>query len=282
MPFPKTKDYHKLGQPLVPNCYGIFYALISVCYWFALSFTGIMKDEALALSTSVLFGSTMGLFDDMVDLPWRYKAILPIFAALPYVVLNPSERFTINLPFLGIVNLGPRFFMLLVPVIVTVTTNTYNQLGGLNGLESFSGLIILTGLTFASGTFVLMLVPAICLAALGYLSYNGRLFIGNVGTFSIGLTLAIYAILMNLKLFLLISLSPFILNSVLILFSGFILHEKANTFLDENGLLYTHKARSLRTVILHYKRLSEHQTVIIICSIVALFTALALFQKTFF
>ncbi len=282
MPFPKTKDYHKLGQPLVPNCYGIFYALISVCYWFALSFTGIMKDEALALSTSVLFGSTMGLFDDMVDLPWRYKAILPIFAALPYVVLNPSERFTINLPFLGIVNLGPRFFMLLVPVIVTVTTNTYNQLGGLNGLESFSGLIILTGLTFASGTFVLMLVPAICLAALGYLSYNGRLFIGNVGTFSIGLTLAIYAILMNLKLFLLISLSPFILNSVLILFSGFILHEKANTFLDENGLLYTHKARSLRTVILHYNRLSEHQTVIIICSIVALFTAFAFFQNTFF
>ena len=281
MPFPRVKDFHKPEQPMIPNSYGIFYALISVCYWFALSFIGIMRDEALALSTSVLFGSTMGLFDDMADLRWRYKAILPIFAALPYVVLNPTERFSISLPFLGVVNLGPSFFMILVPIIVTVTTNTYNQLGGLNGLESFSGLIILIGLTVTSGTFILMLVPIICLVILGYLSYSGKLFIGNVGTFSIGLTLGVYAILMNLKLFLLISLLPFVLNSILILFSNYFLHDKADTLLDENGLLFSHKARSLRTLILRYKRLNEHQTVIVICFITAFFTALAFLQQNF-
>ena len=159
MPFPKAKDYHKPGQPLIPNCYGIYYALISVCYWFVLSFIGVMGEEALALATSVLFGSTMGLFDDMADLPWRYKAILPVFAALPYMVLKPSDRTTISLLLLGIVNLGELFFILVVPVIVTVTTNAYNQLGGLNGLESLSGLIVLIGLTIVSNNFVLTWVP---------------------------------------------------------------------------------------------------------------------------
>ena len=95
MPFPRVPDYHKSGKPLIPNCYGIFYVLISVCYWFILSFLGIMEEKAIALATSVLFGSTMGLFDDITDLQWRYKAILPIFASLPYIVLKPSDRTTI-------------------------------------------------------------------------------------------------------------------------------------------------------------------------------------------
>lgn len=295
-----AKDYHKPGQPLVPDCYGIFYALISVCYWFVLyafisiypsSLTGVTREDALALATSVLFGSTMGLFDDMVDLRWRYKAILPVFASLPYMVLQPSDRKTIMLLFLGIIDLGTLFFLLAVPIIVTVTTNTYNQLGGLNGLESLSGLIVLAGLTIASSirpdmtitfdTFVLTLVPMLALLVLGYLNYQGKIFLGNVGTFSIGLTLAVYAILMNLKFFLFVSLLPFMFNSMLILFSNYILHERADTLLDEKGLLYSNKPRSLRTLILHYKRLSEHQTVIVICSLIALITAMAVLQHIF-
>lgn len=266
---------------MVPNCYGIFYVFISVCYWFILSFLGIMEGEAIALATSVLFGSTMGLFDDMVDLRWRYKAILPIFAALPYMVLKPSDRTTIEFLLLGIVNLGELFFILIVPIIMTVTTNTYNQLGGLNGLESFSGLIILVGLTIVSQAYVLMVIPLACLGVLGYMSYRGKFFIGNVGTFSVGLTLAVYAILANLKLFLLVSLSPLIFNSILILFSNYILHEKADTLLDEHGLLYSRKVRSLRTLILRYKRLSEHQTVLVICTIIAFSTGLALLLQAF-
>lgn len=267
MPFPKAVDYHKPSKPLVPNCYGIFYALISVCYWFILSFIGIMDNEALALATSVLFGSTMGLFDDMANLKWRYKAILPIFAALPYMVLKTSDRTTITLILFGIVDFGALFFLIMVPIIVTVTTNTYNQLGGLNGLESLSGLIILIGLTISSGSIILTIMPILCLIALGYLSYSDRAFIGNVGTFSIGLTLAVYAILMNIKLVLLISLAPHIVNSVFVLFSNYILHDKAETLIDENGRLYAHRVRSLRTLILHYKRMTEHQAVLVMCLI---------------
>ena len=258
MPFPKVKDFHKPGMPLVPNCYGIFYVLISVCYWFILAFLGVMETEAIALTSSVLFGSTMGLFDDLVDLRWRYKAILPVFAALPYMVLKPSDRTAISLLLIGVVHLGELFFIVLVPLIVTVTTNVYNQLGGLNGLESLTGLIVLIGLTIASengGNVLLSIVPILCLVVLGYISYRGKAFIGNIGSFSIGLTLAVYATLMNVKTTLLISLIPFIFNSLLILYSNYILHDKADTEMDENGLLYSKRIRSLRTMILYYKRL---------------------------
>lgn len=276
MPFPKVIDYHKPNKPLVPNCYGIYYVLPSVCYWFILAFLGIMEKKAMSLATSVLFGGTMGLFDDMVDLKWRYKAILPVFAALPLMVLKPSDRTTIAMIFFGSVDLGALFFILLIPIFVTVVTNTYNQLGGLNGLEAISGVILLLGVILASQDFILLLVPLLSLIALSYLSYNGKAFIGNVGTFSIGLTLAVYAVLMNLKLFLIISLTPFIINSLLILFSRYFLHEMAETFLDEKGFLKANKIRSLRTLILHYKPMKEHQAVLTICSIVALFTMISL------
>jgi UDP-N-acetylglucosamine--dolichyl-phosphate N-acetylglucosaminephosphotransferase len=282
MPFPKVKDYHKAGKPLVPNCYGVFYALISVCYWYILSFLGLMEKEALALATSVLFGSTMGLLDDIMNLRWRYKAILPVFAALPYMVLKPSDRTAISLLMIGVVKLGTLFFTFLVPVIVTVTTNVYNQLGGLNGLETFSGLVILIGLTIGSGdggNQILMIVPIICLLVLGYISYSGKAFIGNVGSFSIGLTLAVYAILTNVKSILAISLIPHVINSVLILYSNYILHDRADTKIDQNGLLYATQIRSLRTLILYYKRLSEHKTVAVICTIIAIFTILGLYYQ---
>ena len=280
MPFPKVKDYHKPGQPLIPTSYGVFFSLISVCYWFVLSFLKIYSGEALALATSVLFGSTMGLIDDMADLRWRYKAILPIFASLPYIALGLPSRTSITLPFVGLVNLNILFFYLLVPVIVTVTTNTYNQLGGLNGLESLTGLIVLIGLAVASQNWVLLMVPLLSLGGLAYLSFTGKAFIGNVGTFSIGLTLAVYAVLMNLKLVLLISLTPFVLNSILILFSNYVLKERADTLISEDGRLYSHKIRSLRTLILHNNPMSEHRVVLVICFLVALSTVCALFLRT--
>lgn len=275
MPFPKVKDYHKAGEPLIPNCYGIFYTLISVCYWLVLSFFGVMEHEAIAIATSVLFGGIMGLLDDLVDLRWRYKAALPIFAALPYMAIGEG-RTTINLILIGVVELGRLFLILLVPLIVTITTNVYNQLGGLNGLESISGLVILFGLTFASNNLLLMIVPILCLIVLGYLNYKGKIFMGNVGTYSIGITLAVYSILMNVKTLLLICLAPFILNSLLILYSNYILHNRAETKMDKDGLLYSEKVRSLRTMILVYKRMSERGTVILICSIIASFTVLGL------
>jgi UDP-N-acetylglucosamine--dolichyl-phosphate N-acetylglucosaminephosphotransferase len=274
MPFPRVVDYHKRGRPSVPSGYGIFYAIVSVCYWFLLSFIGVSSSEALLLAASVLFGGIMGLFDDVANLRWRYKAILPVFASLPYIALVPHGRTTVSLLAAYPVELGALFLILLVPVIVTVVTNSYNQLGGLNGLEAGTGLFVAVGLTAMSGSWVLLGVPILVLAALTLLSFSGKAFVGNVGSFSVGLTLAVVATLYNLKLMLLIAFIPFIVNSLLILYSNYIIHDRADTVLGRDGKLRTRKVRSLRTLILRYKPMTERQTVVVIYLLVILFTVM--------
>ena len=257
----------------MPNGYGIYYVLACVCYWFILVFLEIHQKQAQSLAISVLFGSTMGLFDDIADLRWRYKAALPLFAALPYIVSAPLQRSTISI--LGsTIELGGAFLLVLVPLMVTVVTNSYNQLGGLNGLEAGSGLIVLVGLTLVSDDWMLLSLPIAVLGILTYISYRGRAFIGNVGSFSVGLTLAVASIVYNLKFMLFICLLPFIANSIMILYSNYVIHDRATTLIDQDGRLYAEKVRSLRTLLLRYRHMNEHETVLTLYLIVALFVAI--------
>jgi UDP-N-acetylmuramyl pentapeptide phosphotransferase/UDP-N-acetylglucosamine-1-phosphate transferase len=241
-------------------------------------FFEVRERSALSMATSVLFGSTMGLFDDLADLRWRYKAALPVFAALPYVVLGPTERTTVAI-FGGSINLGGAFLLLLVPLMVTIVTNSYNQLGGLNGLEAGSGLIILCGIAIVSSDWILLGCPILVLALLTYVSLTGRAFIGNVGSFSVGLTLAVVSIIDNLKLMLLICMLPFIANSILILYSNYILRDRATTLFDDEGKLFATRVRSLRTLLLRYRHMSERETVITIYLIVLSFVIVGALVK---
>ena len=46
----------------------------------------------------------MGMMDDWIDLKWRYKAFMPLIAALPliyYAQVHQALRTSISLPFLG-------------------------------------------------------------------------------------------------------------------------------------------------------------------------------------
>ena len=273
LPFPKAIDEHKPGRPLVPNGYGIYYVLACVCYWFVLVFLGVRGGSALLLATSVLFGGTMGLFDDFADLRWRYKALLPVFAALPYVVLVPTVRTTVSI-LGGSINLGGAFLLLLVPLMVTIVTNSYNQLGGLNGLEAGSGLIILCGLAIVSSDWTLLACPILALAFLTYISSTGKAFVGNVGSFSVGLTLAVVSVIDNLKLMLLICMLPLIANSLIILYSNYVIRDRAMTLLDSEGKLYADRVRSLRTLLLRYRHLSERETVIALYLVVLCFVVI--------
>jgi len=82
----------------------------------------------------------MGLLDDWMDLKWRYKAFMPLIAALPlisYALASPLTRTSISLPFIGAIPFeGGLYYFLVIPIIVMIVTNTINMLGGLNGLET--------------------------------------------------------------------------------------------------------------------------------------------------
>lgn len=258
MPFPKAIDYHKLGKPKVPNGFGVFYVLASSVYLFLLHFFDF--EGALALASCILFGGFLGLLDDWMDLRWRYKAFTPIFASLPLIALRQGETMMSTYIF-GKVDFGIYYYFIIAPLIVTVTTNAVNQLGGLNGLETICPLIILIGFSIISPRRVLLIVPIIVLAILAVLNYRGKIFVGNVGSFSFGITLAAFAITTNIEQTLLISILPYIFNSSLILLNFFFFKEKASISIDRDNKLYSAHIRSLITLLAYRKKLTEHQIV---------------------
>jgi len=234
---------------------------------------------ALTLAVCVLFGGFMGLLDDFMDLKWRYKAFMPLIAALPlmYYVFEGLQtgaiRTSISLPFLGVFQFGAYYVFLIVPLIVMIVTNTVNQLGGLNGLETLCPAIVILGLMAFSPSYILILGPLLFWLILTYFNVRGKIFVGNTGSFAIGISIAAFAVISDLKVNLLISILPFIFNSAIILLSVFFVHKRAAVSFDGTKLC-SDSRKSLVTTIVYRRPLTERQIVQIITSIVAIFTVL--------
>jgi UDP-N-acetylglucosamine--dolichyl-phosphate N-acetylglucosaminephosphotransferase len=280
--WPKVPDQHKPGKPLVPWGLGVIYVLFTTVYLFFIYFidrpTGI--SGPLTLAVCILFGGFMGMLDDWIDLKWRYKAFMPLIAALPlmyFAIANPDTvRTSITIPLLGMVQFGDAYIYLIIPLIVMVITNTINMLGGLNGLETIGPAIIIIGLTaIATPAFQLLMIgPLIVWLILAFFNFQGKLFVGNTGSFAIGLTVAAFAVLTDLKSTMLISILPYVFNSIFILLTVFFVRKKANVQFDGKHLISEHR-RSLVTLITYKRSLTEKQVVAIVSLIIAIFTVLA-------
>jgi UDP-N-acetylglucosamine--dolichyl-phosphate N-acetylglucosaminephosphotransferase len=219
----------------------------------------------------------MGLLDDWMDLKWRYKAFMPLVAALPLIYLARVDmlRTAISLPLIGMIEFGVAYYFLIIPLIVMIVTNTINQLGGLNGLETVGPAIILIGLMILSQSYlILMLGPLLLWLALAALNVQGKIFVGNSGSFAIGMTIASFAVITDLKSTLLVSILPYILNSSLILLTIFLTRKRADASFDGNKIVSNHR-RSLITLITYHRPLTERQTVAIIALLIAVFTSIA-------
>jgi len=289
--FPRVPDRHKPGNPLIPNGFGVFYVLFSVIYLFLLhGFYSINSAEsqnspALNLAVCILFGGFMGLLDDWIDLRWRYKAFLPIFAALPLGVLRQGTPIMSTYIF-GRINFTQITFWIIpgelifyfgvIPLIVTVTTNTVNQLGGLNGLETICPSIVLMALMLASSPEyrVLLYIPLAVYLVLAFFNFQGKIFVGNTGSFAAGITIAAYAIIANIEQALLISILPYIFNSILKLLNIFLLRQTATLKMKDN-ILYSDHRKSLLTLIAFYKPTTERKLVLIVSGIFVVFACLA-------
>ncbi len=283
--WPKVPDQHKPGQPLVPWGLGVTYVLFSTVYLFLMYFLKIDSSPnssvsaSLTLAVCVLFGGFMGMLDDWIDLKWRYKAFMPLIAALPlmyYAIANSATvRTSISLPFVGMIDFGNFYYFLIIPLTVMIVTNAVNMLGGLNGLETVCPAIVMFGLVAASSETaqILMAGPLVFWLVLAYFNVRGKLFVGNTGSFAIGLTLTSFAVITDLKSSLVISIIPYIFNSAFILLSVFFVRKKANVIFDGKKLVSEHR-RSLVTLLTYRRPLSEKQVVVAVSVLVAAFTAL--------
>jgi UDP-N-acetylglucosamine--dolichyl-phosphate N-acetylglucosaminephosphotransferase len=281
--FPKVPDQHKIGKPLVPNGLGVIYVLFTTVYLFLIYFSGIAKasngvSAPLTLAVCILFGGFMGLLDDWMDLKWRYKAFMPLIAALPliYLAIEDGLRTSISLPLIGMIEFGDAYYFLVIPLIIMIATNTVNQLGGLNGLETVCPAIILIGLMALSqfSYLILMLGPLILWLALAAFNFKGKIFVGNIGSFAIGMTIASFAVIADLKSSLLISILPYIFNSSLILLTVFFFRKRASVSLDGEKLVSDQRL-SLVTLITYHRPMTERKIVALISLLMVIFVSIA-------
>jgi len=232
------EDMNKLGHPKVAASGGVVVIMafvLGVLSYVALKtflFGGQVKTlEIFALLSVILIFGLVALVDDMLGwkrggLPMRIRLLLAFAASVPLVVINAGTHL-MSLPFVGSVNFGILYPLVLIPLAVVGVGTTYNFLAGFNGLEAGQGILILSFLSFVSyvtGAAWLAIVGLCMVGALiGFWIFNkvpAQVFPGDIMTYGIGALIASMAILGNFEKIAMVVFIPYILEVILKLRGG--------------------------------------------------------------
>lgn len=172
----------------------------------------------LAALTTVLIVVIIGIFDDLMSMRQWVKAILPVFAALPLMALKEGYSL-INIPYIGLINCGIYYSLVLVPLGITGAANAANMLAGFNGLEAGMGIVIMVSLSIVAYllgeiTALIILIAALgaLLATLYYNWYPAKVLVGDVGTLSLGAIVATAVIIGSFEAAGVIIVIPYVID----------------------------------------------------------------------
>jgi len=226
------EDMNKPGTPKkVAGSGGIVVVMaftISILYYVAIrtffSRGAEVSLEIFALLTVILILAIVGIVDDLLGwhnkgLSIRTRIFLAFVASIPLVVINAGVS-TVNLPFLGVINLGLWFPLVLIPLGIAGATTTYNFLAGFNGLEAGQGILIvgfLSYVAYVTGTLWLAVVGLTMVTALAaflfYNKYPAKVFPGDSMTWAIGALIAGMALLGNFEKIAVFVFIPYIIET---------------------------------------------------------------------
>lgn len=226
-------DMNKLSSPKVAGSGGlivVFGFVIGVLFFIAYRVFYLESDEflieILALLASVLLLAGIGTLDDLLGwqkggLSRRSRIILVGLAAIPLMVIN-SGKSTMSLPFVGIVDLGYLYPLILIPIGIIGATSAFNFLAGFNGLEAGQGIILLSFISFITyltgNSWLSIISLCMVLALIPFLFYNfypAKVFPGNALTYVTGGLIAIFSILGDFEKIALFFFIPYILETIL-------------------------------------------------------------------
>ncbi len=289
------QDMHKPDKPEVPEMGGIAIAagftgavLLGLVLNTALHLQLGMTEMIAALLT-VCIVAIIGILDDVFDMAQLTKTLLPLAASVPLVVVAiAAGHNSIAIPFIGAIDFGLAYPLLLIPLAVAVCSNLTNMLAGYNGLEAGLGAVMFATLSVVAlmhGQAEMTILSLAMLGALlGFLPSNwfpAKVFIGDVGTFSIGAALAAAVIISDLKSAGAILVIPFVADFFLKALNGF---PKSFAELGADGKLRPPKGkiRGLADLVMSVSGgLSEKALVMRLLAIEAVFAliVLALYVK---
>ena len=168
---------------------------------------GDRKSDLLILVAGGAVILALGALDDVRGLRARYKLLVEIMVGL-LVALSGNAISAVNLPLVGVLNLGEAFGMgtFLTVLWVVGVTNAVNIIDGMDGLASGVGLIAagtLAVIAALNGSpFVVLLGIALVGSLLAFLRFNwhpAKVFLGDTGSLFLGYALATISLMGSCK-----------------------------------------------------------------------------------
>ncbi|GFP92906.1 UDP-n-acetylglucosamine--dolichyl-phosphate n-acetylglucosaminephosphotransferase [Phtheirospermum japonicum] len=220
-------DINKKGTPdgsiKVPESLGIVVGIVFLVVTILFQYFNFTADsnwlvEYNAALASICFMILLGFVDDVLDVPWRVKLVLPSIAALPLLMAYAGHTTIIIpkplVPYVGleILDLG-WIYKLYMGLLAVFCTNSINIHAGINGLEVGQTVVIAcailihnimqigasTDLEYKQAhAFSIYLVQPLLATSLALLSYNwypSSVFVGDTYTYFAGMTMAVVGIL---------------------------------------------------------------------------------------
>lgn len=226
------QDMHKVGKSKIPEAGGLI--IVSAIIFALLFYAGVQvflmdNQEAMMFVIgsigSILCVAIIGVMDDFrgwkIGLRQWQKPLMTLPAAIPFLLVN-FNRTTIDIPFIGIQDMGIIVPLIFVTLAIVGASNAFNMLAGYNGLETGMGMIILGTFGILSimkmQTFGIVFCFIGFFALLAFIIYNwypSRVFPGDTMTYSIGAFIAICAILSRVEKYALILFIPYFFDFIL-------------------------------------------------------------------
>lgn len=261
-----------------PRLPGLIYILASLNTILIITLIGVFD----VLTTLMKQREGMEMFEKLKRKgipPWMYF-LIPLPAAVPLVAVNAGVSY-MTLPFIGRVDLGIIYPLVLIPLGVLCCTNATNFLAGFNGLEAGMGMVLHVSLGLYAlnagkiDAALLALVFAASLAAfLRYNWYPAQVFPGDLN-YTIGAVAVCVTVLGNMEKFAIICFSPYIVEALLKALSGF----KAENYgvLQPDGTVKPREpnVRSLTHFLMRAGNFKEWQVSLILIIIEAAFCLVA-------
>jgi len=221
------RDVHKRERVFIPELGGLaillgfaigVFAFIGVDSFMGL---GISLVPIFAALSSIFIITFIGLMDDIFWIRWRTKILLPILAAIPLMAVMLGDT-RMAIPFIGTIELGMLYTLVLIPLGVTGAANAVNMIGGYNGSEAGMGVLLTSTLliiALASGSIpaavLLLCMLGALLAFLVFNWYPAKTFMGDTGTLQIGAVIAAAVIIGNMEKYGLILMFWYFINLVI-------------------------------------------------------------------
>ncbi|XP_071095089.1 UDP-N-acetylglucosamine--dolichyl-phosphate N-acetylglucosaminephosphotransferase-like [Haliotis cracherodii] len=243
-------DMSKSSKAKVPEALGVIcgavflivmFLFIPVPFYKHLSDTDTAKFpyheyvEFIAALLSICCMIFLGFADDVLDLKWRHKLMLPTMASLPllmvYFVNFNSTTIIVPKPLRMLVgydvNLGVLYYVYM-GMLAVFCTNAINILSGVNGLEVGQSWVIAVSVLIhnfieLSGEYrsnhvfsMYFIMPffGVCSALLYYNWYPSRVFVGDTFCYFAGMTFAVVAILGHFSKTMLLFFAPQVFNFI--------------------------------------------------------------------